>query len=123
MTTETSTVIIRKLTASEGMVITDVETETMRAKVVYLGKEDSEANYKEIDENTPLPEALHMLGKRFNVDFIVKNTKLNANRFTGTFTTQRLEKILKYFEISSRIRWRYLNDPDVHQEKMRIEIY
>lgn len=56
MTTETSTVIIRKLTASKGMVITDVETETMRAKVVYLGKEDSEANYKEIDENTPLPE-------------------------------------------------------------------
>lgn len=56
MTTETSTVIIRKLTASEGMVITDTKTETMRAKVVYLGKEDSEANYKEIDENTPLPE-------------------------------------------------------------------
>ena len=57
MTTETSTVIIRKLSASEGMVITDIETETMRAKVVYLGKEDSELNYKEIDENTPLPES------------------------------------------------------------------
>lgn len=56
MTTETSTVIIRKLVASEGMVITDIETETMRAKVVYLGKGDNEANYKEIDENTPLPE-------------------------------------------------------------------
>lgn len=57
MTTETSTVIIRKLTASEGMVITDIATEMLRAKVVYLGKEDSEANYKEIDENTPLPES------------------------------------------------------------------
>lgn len=78
---------------------------------------------KIIFENTPLPEALHMLGKRFNVDFIVKNTKLNDSRFTGTFTTQRLEKILKYFEISSRIRWRYLNDPDIYQEKIRIEIY
>ena len=78
---------------------------------------------KIIFENTPLPEALHMLSKRFNVDFIVKDTRLNKNRFTGTFTTQRLEKILKYFEISSRIRWRYLNDPDIHQEKIRIEIY
>lgn len=56
MTAETSIVTIRKLVASDGMVITDIETETMRAKVVYLGKEDSEANYKEIDENTPLPE-------------------------------------------------------------------
>ena len=78
---------------------------------------------KIIFENTPLPEALRMLGKRFNVDFIVKNPGLNTDRFTGTFTTQRLEKILRYFEISSRIRWRYLNDPDINQEKIRIEIY
>ena len=56
MTTSTKTVVLRKLTASEGMVITDLETETIRAKQLYLGKEDSEDNYKEIDENTPLPE-------------------------------------------------------------------
>lgn len=54
MTTET--ISLRKLIASEGMVITDKETELMRAKVVYLGKEDDVNNYKEIDENTPLPE-------------------------------------------------------------------
>ena len=86
----------------------------------------SELSWKDgqiIFENTPLPEALRMLGKRFNVDFIVKDSQLNKNRFTGTFTTQRLEKILKHFEISSRIRWRYLNDPDINQEKMKIEIY
>lgn len=54
---ETSqTVVLRKLEASEGMAITDNATETMRAKVVYLGVGDSPDNYKEIDENTPLPE-------------------------------------------------------------------
>ena len=56
MTTSTETVTLRKLTASEGMVITDTATETMRAKTVYLGKEDIEENYKEINENTPIPE-------------------------------------------------------------------
>ena len=56
MTIDTSTVVIRKLTASDGMVITDIATETMRSKVVQLGSGDSEENYKEIDENTPLPE-------------------------------------------------------------------
>lgn len=56
MTISTETVILRKLTASEGMVITDVETETMRAKEIWLGKGDSESNYKEIPEGTPLPE-------------------------------------------------------------------
>ena len=55
MISSTQTVILRKLTASEGMVITDIETETMRAKEVWLGKSDSEENYKEIPEDTPLP--------------------------------------------------------------------
>ena len=55
MISSTQTVILRKLTASEGMVITDIETETMRAREVWLGKSDSEENYKEIPEDTPLP--------------------------------------------------------------------
>lgn len=50
------TISLQKLVASAGMVITDVATETMRAKVIYLGKNDITANYKEINENTPLPE-------------------------------------------------------------------
>ena len=56
MKTSTETVILRKLIADDGMVITDKETETMRAGIVYLGKEDNEDNYIEIDENTPLPK-------------------------------------------------------------------
>ena len=49
-------VVIRKLVPSEGMVITDIATQAMRSKCVYLGSEDSSDNYMEIDENTPLPE-------------------------------------------------------------------
>lgn len=56
MITETQTVTLRKLTASEGQIITDIATERMRAKVVWLGKDDCFENYKEIAENTPLPE-------------------------------------------------------------------
>ena len=48
---------LRKLTASEGMVYTDLKTETMRAKFLFLGIGDSEENYKEIPEDTPLPES------------------------------------------------------------------
>lgn len=35
-------------------VITDIENETMRAEVLYLGSSDSVDNYKEIDKNTPI---------------------------------------------------------------------
>ena len=113
----------RTLLSPGQKLVYDVVTQDLTR---YKTSGKSELSWKDgkiIFDNTPLPEALHMLGKRFNVDFIVKNPGLNKNCFTGTFTTQRLEKILKYFELSSRIRWRYLNDPNINQEKIRIEIY
>ena len=56
MTYNTQTVNLRELIADEGMVITDKETQTMRAKKVFLGKEESRENFLEISEDTPLPE-------------------------------------------------------------------
>ena len=78
---------------------------------------------KIIFKDTPMDEALEMLEKRFNVMFIVKNKKLMDNSFTGAFAEQRLERILEYFKISSKIRWRYLESPDIRDEKSKIEIY
>ena len=44
-------VTLRKLTASEGKIITDVATKTLQTKLLYLGKGDSPDNYIEVDEN------------------------------------------------------------------------
>ena len=41
-----------KLLPDDGMVLTDVATETMRAEEIDLGKNDSADNYKD----TPIPE-------------------------------------------------------------------
>ena len=49
-------VTLKELRPSQGMILTDKETETMRAEVIYLGKEDSENNYKEIEINIPIEE-------------------------------------------------------------------
>lgn len=46
------------LPENKNNVITDVDTETMRAQRLYLGKNDSIENYKEIDKDTPLPDEL-----------------------------------------------------------------
>ena len=51
-------VILKELRPSQGMILTDKETETMRAEVIYLGKEDSENNYKEIEINIPIEEGV-----------------------------------------------------------------
>lgn len=47
----------RHCIADEGMDITDIETEELRTKEVYLGKEAVFEDYfKEIPEGTPVPE-------------------------------------------------------------------
>lgn len=78
---------------------------------------------KIIFDATPLPEALRMLEKRFHVRLILRNARLKNEAFTGTFTTQRLERILDVFELSSGIHWRYIDNPDKTEEKTTIEIY
>lgn len=72
---------------------------------------------------TRLPDALRMLEKQFNVTFVLSNDRLRDEAFKGSFTNQRLERILEIFKISSNIKWRYLNTPDTTSEKTRIEIY
>lgn len=86
----------------------------------------AEAAWKDgkiIFDATPLPEALHMLEKRFHVRLNLLNPRLRNEAFTGTFTTQRLERILEVFRLSSGIRWRYIDNPDHTDELTTIEIY
>ena len=74
---------------------------------LYATSGESEIAWKEgkiIFRNTPLEEGLRMLEKRYNVEFIIKNDRLKGDSFTGTFTNQRLERILEYFQLSSQIR-------------------
>lgn len=61
MKLEEEKVTLRKLTASEGKIIISKETQideetgeknpVTKAKKIYLGKNDSEENYTEIDES------------------------------------------------------------------------
>ncbi|MCD7852342.1 MAG: FecR domain-containing protein [Parabacteroides sp.] len=87
---------------------------------------ESEIAWKDgkiVFQATPLPEALRMLEKRFNVAFVLSNDRLRSEAFTGSFSHQRLDRILEIFKISSNIKWRYLDTQDTMNEKTRIEIY
>lgn len=94
---------------------------------LYTTSGESETSWKDgkiIFNNTPMDEVLRILGKRFNVEFVA-NKKLRTKdyAFTGTFTTQRLERIMEYFKVSSKIRWRYLDSDEMKDKKQKIEIY
>ncbi len=56
MQLESKTVTLRKLTADDGMVLTDKETQTLRAREIYLGKGERKDNFIEIEEDTPSDE-------------------------------------------------------------------
>lgn len=78
---------------------------------------------KIVFQATSLPVALRMLEKRFNVAFVLSNDHLRKEAFNGTFSNQRLERILEIFKISSNIKWRYLDTPNTTNERTKIEIY
>ncbi len=80
-----------------------------------------------IFRNTPFEEALKVLGKRFNVEFVIKNDKLYENAFTGPFDGQHLQLILEHFRLSSGIQYRFI-DPKTGtgekvEEKSIVELY
>lgn len=101
------------------------DTTSSQVKLIQTSGETETAwkDGKIIFQATPLPEALRMLEKRFNVTFVLSNNRLRGEAFNGSFTNQRLERILEIFKISSNIKWRYLDTRDTTNERTRIEIY
>jgi ferric-dicitrate binding protein FerR (iron transport regulator) len=71
----------------------------------YIPKDIAWKNGLVIFRNTPFDEALWILSKRFNVEFIIKKESLRDYSFTGTFTDQNLTRILEHFRISSGINY------------------
>ena len=106
-------------------------------KVIYNNKDGQILSYntngeselawmdqKIIFDKTPFKAALHILKKRYNVDFIVNTSKFDKYTFTGAFTEQYIEEILENFKISSHIRWRNVKlTNNQSEERRQIEIY
>lgn len=101
------------------------DSNRMRAQL-FATTGESETAWKDgriVFLDTPFLQALRMLEKRYNVEFVVSTSKYKKDSFTGSFVSQRLDRILEVFEISSKIRWRYIDMDKASNEKSRIEIY
>lgn len=111
-----------KLTPGEKIVY---DSKTGKANLMKTSGEVETAwiDGKIILNNTPAKEVLRLLEKRYNVKFIVREGIQMNGSFTGTFTNQRLERILEYFQLSVGLRWRYVDQWDITQVKTCIEIY
>ena len=93
---------------------------------IYQTSGEAEISWKDrmtIFKETDIDEALRMLTKRFNVDFVVSNNKDVKDFFTGSFTNHRLEQILDIFNASSGIKWRYIPSENKLDRKSKVEIY
>ena len=102
---------------------------TRKAQVAkpYVQTYTAWRNGQVVFRNTPLPEALKILSKRFNTEFIVKDPELYQNSFTGVFDGQHLPLILEHFRLASGIHYKFLDirtgkNQEI-QEKTRIELY
>lgn len=103
------------------------ETRAVRTDKPYVKTYTAWKDGQVVFRNTPLSEALKILTKRFHVEFIVKDSTLYGNSFTGVFSEQHLPLILEHFRLASGIQYRFIelehNTQQTIQQKMKIELY
>lgn len=97
----------------------NIKTKGIKTNTSYLPTQTAWKDGLVVFRNTSFEEALKILGKRFNTEFIVKNDLLYENSFTGTFSGQHLTLILEHFRLSSDIQYKFI-DPEISQDKGKI---
>ncbi len=108
-------------------VVYDLQTKSVEVSKPYIPTQVAWKDGIAVFRNTPFKEVLHILGKRFNVEFVVKNPALYDNSFTGPFEGQHLQLILEHFRLSSGIGYKIL-DPEPGagkpvRQKITVELY
>lgn len=74
-------------------------------------------------KNTSLLDLLDIVEKRFDVQFVLKTTGLEAERFTGVFHSQQLMTVLEHIRISSNIQYKIINESDQTDQPLIVELY
>jgi len=92
---------------------------------VYVQEDIAWKDGRVIFRNTPFDEAMWILSKRFNVDFVVRKAALHTYSFTGSFLDQNLIRILEHFKLSSGINYsqKQLISDDGEIQKTEIVLY
>ncbi len=57
----------------------------------------------------PIQDVVKKLGNWYNVDFKIKNNRLDSYRLTGTFINESLEEILNTISLTSPLEYRIIN--------------
>ena len=97
----------------------DIKTKGIKTNASYLPTQIAWKDGLVVFRNTSFEEALKILDKRFNTQFIVKNDLLYENSFTGTFSGQHLMLILEHFRLSSGIQYKFI-DPEINPDKNKV---
>ena len=94
---------------------------------LYATSGERELSWKDgkiIFHQTSLRDALDILADRYNAEFVIQENVPHDDSFSGTFTNRNLEQVLNFISVSSKVRWRYLNNnADAGKEKIKIEIF
>lgn len=91
----------------------------------YVPKDIAWKNGQIVLKETPLLDILWILRKRFNVEFIIKDSTFYNYSFTGVFTNQQIERVLEHFKRSSGIHYKMNHqlDKDGGVVRSLIELY
>lgn len=94
----------------------NTQTKGVEIQTSYVPIQTSWKDGLVVFRNTSFEQALQILSKRFNAEFIVKNALLYDNSYTGTFDGQHLYLILEHFRLTTDIQYKFI-DPEVGENK------
>lgn len=98
----------------------DVSTGNVMRERIPVEVETSWKDGMLVFKNTPFDQILRRVGRYYNVKFNINDESLATLKFTGTFKHQSLNNVLKGFNISSNIEFKFNDDPK--NEMQTIEV-
>jgi len=86
----------------------DTKAESVRIATVDPKYDIAWKDHQIMFKNHPMEQVIRMLGRYYNVQFVVKNNKVMDSEITGKFSNEQLQQVMEYLKIASGIKYSIL---------------
>ena len=99
----------------------DTKTESVKIATVDPKYDIVWKDHQILFKNHPMQEVIRTLGRYYNVQFVVRDSKVMDSEITGKFSNEQLPQVMEYLKIASGIKYNII-PATVENGEMKTEI-
>lgn len=88
-----------------GKVIYSKDAQSVKVAAVDPQYDIAWKDHRIMFKNHPMEQVIRILGRYYNVQFVVKNGKVMDSEITGKFSNEQLPQVMEYLRIASGIKY------------------